>query len=137
MENARIQDRLKQARNFLKEAETLLSEGAELCFVINSLYYAMLYPVLALLGAWKITTYTQSASISTFDREFVEAGLFDKRFSEALHRAFELRPACACEGQKVITREDIERLLPQARDFQDIVEKYLARRCLRPINQNL
>ena len=124
MENARIHNRLKQARNFLTEAEALLSEGAELSFVINSLYYAMLYPVLALLGAWKITTYSQSTSISTFDREFVESGLFDKRFSDALHRAFELRPACACEGQKMITREDIERLLPQARDFLDTVEKY-------------
>jgi len=125
MENTRIHDKLKQARNFLSEAEALLSEGAELSFVINSLYYAMLYPVLALLGAWKITTYSQSTSISTFDREFIEPGLFDKRFSEALHRAFELRPTCACEGQKVIAREDIERLLTQARDFSDAVEKYL------------
>ncbi len=125
MENARIHDRLMQARNFLNEAEALFGEGADLGFVINSLYYAMLYPVLALLGAWKIITYSQSASISTFDREFIESGLFDKRFSEALHRAFDLRPACACEGQKVITREDVERLLPQARDFPDAVEKYL------------
>ncbi|OGW53771.1 MAG: hypothetical protein A2Z46_06840 [Nitrospirae bacterium RBG_19FT_COMBO_55_12] len=131
MENTRIHDKLKQARNFLSEAEALLSEGAELSFVINSLYYAMLYPVLALLGAWKITTYSQSTSISTFDREFIEPGLFDKRFSEALHRAFELRPACACEGQKVITREDIERLLTQARDFSDAVEK-----CLKDISSD-
>ncbi len=125
MENARIHDKLKHARNFLTEAEALLSEGADLSFVINSLYYAMLYPVLALLGSWKITTYSQSTSISTFDREFIGSGLFDKRFSEALHRAYELRPACACEGQKVITREDIERLLPQVRDFPEAVEKYL------------
>jgi uncharacterized protein (UPF0332 family) len=125
MENARIHDKLKQARKFLIEAEALLSEGADLSFVINSLYYAMLYPVLALLGAWKITTYSQSTSISTFDREFIEPGLIDKRFSEALHRASELRPACACEGQKEITREDVERLLSQARDFPDAVEKYL------------
>jgi len=125
MDNARIHDRLKQARNFLNEAEALLSEGADLSFVVNSLYYAMLYPVLALLGAWKITTYSQSTSISTFDREFIESGLFDKRFSEALHRASELRLSCACEVQKVITREDIERLLPQVRDFPDAVETYL------------
>lgn len=125
MENARIHDKLKQARNFLNEAEALLNEGAELSFVINSLYYAMLYPVLALLGAWKITTYSQSTSISTFDREFIESGLIDKRFSEALHHTFELRPACACEGQKVITREDVEGLLLQARDFPDAVETYL------------
>ncbi len=125
MENARIHDRLRQARNFLSEAEALLSEGADLSFVINSLYYAMLYPVLALLGARKITTYSQSTSVSTFDREFIESGLFDKRFSEALHQAFELRPACACEGQKEITREDIQVLLTEARDFPEAVEKYL------------
>lgn len=125
MENARTHDKLKQARNFLIEAEALLSEGADLSFVINSLYYAMLYPVLALLGARKITTYSQSASISTFDREFIESGLIDKRFSEALHRTYELRPACACEGQKEVTREDVEQLLTQARDFPDAVEEYL------------
>ena len=125
MENARIHDRLRQARNFLDEAEALLSEGAELSFVINSLYYAMLYSVLALLGARKITTYSQSTAVSTFDREFIESGHFDKRFSEALQRAFGLRPSCACKEQKAITREDVEWLLLQARDFPDAVEKYL------------
>ncbi len=109
--------RLSQARESLEEAEALLNEGADLNFVMNSLYYAFLYPVLGLLQARRIPTPMQSAAISLFEREFVQSGEFDARFMDAIRRAFELRPSCACDGLKKATREDVTQLLPVARDF--------------------
>ncbi len=109
--------RLSQARESLEEAEALLNEGADLNFVMNSLYYAFLYPVLGLLQARRISTPMQSTAISLFEREFVQNGEFDARFMDAIRRAFELRPSCACEGLKKVTREDVTQLLPVARDF--------------------
>ncbi len=44
-----IQYRLSQARESLKEAEVLLREGMSKRSVMNRLYYAMFYALLALL----------------------------------------------------------------------------------------
>lgn len=109
--------KLAQAREALAEADALLTEGADLNFVMNSLYYAFLYPALGLLKAINVPTPTQSTAIDLFEREFVKSGEFEERFLDAMRRAFALRPACACEGPKKISREEIERLLPVAREF--------------------
>ena len=114
-ENVRL--KLSQARESLEEAGALLKEGADLNFVMNSLYYAFLYPALGLLQAIKVPTPTQGTAIALFEREFVKSGEFDGKFLDAMRRAFELRPACDCEEPKKITKEDIERLLPVAREF--------------------
>ncbi len=41
--------KLAQAWESLEEAKTLLVQDAEVNFVMNSMYYAFLYPVLGLL----------------------------------------------------------------------------------------
>ena len=109
--------KLSQAQEALAEAEVLLAEGADLNFVMNSVYYALLYPVLGLLQAINVPAPMQSTAIELFEREFVKSGEFDKPFLDAIRRAFELRPACACKEREKITKEDIELLLPVARAF--------------------
>lgn len=109
--------KIAQAKESLEEAVALLNEGADLNFVMNSLYYAFLYPALGLLQAINVPMTTQGAAIDLFEREFVKSGEFDVRFLDAMRRAFELRPSCACEGPKKISKEDIEQLLPVAREF--------------------
>jgi uncharacterized protein (UPF0332 family) len=118
-----IQNRLKQAREALEEAKTLLVQDAEVNFVMNSLYYAFLYPVLGLLQARGISVQTQAAAISLFEREYVQWGDIDRDFLDAIRRAFELRPACACEGQKKAAPEDVEQLLPKAEEFLETVQR--------------
>ena len=122
-----IQERMKQARESLEEAKTLLVQDAEVNFVMNSLYYAFLYPVFGLLQARGISAPMQSTAIGLFEREFVEKGDIDKRFLEAIRNAFELRPACSCEGQKKATPEDVERLLPIAEEFLETVQRLISK----------
>jgi len=121
LQRNQVQKRLDHARESLKEAKTLLSEGAELSFVMNNLYYAFLYPVLGLIQARQLPAPMQSTAISLFEREFVQTGIFESRFLDALRKAFDLRPACDC--QKTIVKADIEELMPIARDFLDAVDK--------------
>ncbi len=109
--------KLGQAREALEEAGALLTEGADLNFVMNSLYYAFLYPVLGLLQAINVPAPTQGTAIALFERKFVKSGEFDRQFLDAMRRAFELRPSCACQGPKEVTKEDIEQLLPVAREL--------------------
>jgi uncharacterized protein (UPF0332 family) len=123
--NKVIQDRLKQARESLEEAKALLVQDAEVNFVMNSLYYAFLHPILGLLQARRMTAPMQSTAISLFDTEFVQKGDVELRFLVAARKAFDLRPACDCEGKKKITPEDIEQLLPIAEEFLQSVERII------------
>ncbi len=120
-----IRLKLAQARESLEEAKTLLVQDAEVNFVMNSLYYAFLYPVLGLLQARGIQTPMQSTAIELFSREFAEKGKIKSGFLDAIRKAFELRPACACEGQKKATHQDVEELLPVAEEFLENVGKII------------
>lgn len=117
-----IRFKLVQARDAYEEAQGLLADGADLGYVMNSLYYVFYYPVLALLRTRDIPATMQSISIALFEKEFVETGLFEKRFSRSLRRAFDLKPKCSSGELKMITREEIEVLLSEAREFLDSVD---------------
>ncbi len=88
---ALIKYRLKQADDSIEEAKVLLKEKMSQRAVMNRLYYAMFYTVLALLQEKQIRTSKHIGAISLFDREYIKTGIFDKKLSKILHRAFELR----------------------------------------------
>ena len=67
-----IKYRLEEAENSIKEAEVLLREGMSLRSVMNRLYYAMFYAVLALLQEKELGTSKHYGAISLFDREFIK-----------------------------------------------------------------
>ena len=57
-----IRHRLEQAEDSIKEAKLLQKEGMSFRSVMNRLYYAMFYSVLALLQQKGIGTYDQELS---------------------------------------------------------------------------
>lgn len=122
--NQTIHARLTEAKASLDEAQTLIVQDAEINFVMNSLYYAFLYPVLGLLHDRGLSLPTQAEAIELFDKEFVQKGVFEQKFLAALRIAFELRPACSCEGHRKTTHQDVEGLLPLAEEFLLVVREY-------------
>jgi len=125
---ALIQYRLSQAKDSMKEADVLLQEGMSYRSVINRLYYAMFYAVLALLQEKEIGTSKHSGAISLFDREFIKTGILDDNFSRVLHRAFELRQKGDYMEQTEITKQDIDEIQPKAQDFINKIENYLLKK---------
>lgn len=125
---ALIQHRLAQAKDSIKEAEVLLREGMSLRSVINRLYYAIFYAVLALLQEKDVGTSKHSGVITLFDKEFIKTGIFDKDFSKVLHRAFELRQKGDYMEQAEIMKQDIDEIQPKAQDFINEIENYLFRK---------
>lgn len=114
--------RISQARETIREADVLMREGMSLRSVMNRLYYAMFYAVLALLQTKQIGTSKHSGAIALFDREFVKTGVFPKELSKALHRAFELRQKGDYMEEAEITSADVEELRPLAEEFVNRVE---------------
>src|SRR3990172_7979146 len=104
---ALIKYRLEEAENSIKEAEVLLKEGMSLRSVMNRLYYAMFYAVLALLQEKELGTSKHYGAISLFYREFIKNGIFDKELSKTLHRVFELRQKGDYMEQAEVTKNDV------------------------------
>jgi uncharacterized protein (UPF0332 family) len=122
---ALIQYRLNEADDSIKEAEVLLREGMSMRAVMNRLYYALFYAVLALLQKEQLTTSKHSGVISRFDSEFVKKGVFDKELSKTLHRAFDLRHKGDYMEEAEVTKEDVDEMLPKVADFVSQVKDYL------------
>ncbi len=116
-----IRFKIAQARDAYEEAQGLFADGADLGYVVNSLFYAFYYPVLAMLHARHIPSAMQSVSIALFEKEFVETGIFEKRVSNSLQRAFNLKPKCSSGPLTMITRAEVEELLAEAREFLEAV----------------
>lgn len=124
---ALIEYRLTEAKDSIREADVLLQSGMSLRSVMNRLYYAMFYSVLALLQEKEMGTSKHSGAIALFDREYVKTGTFSKEMSKALHRAFALRQKGDYMEETEVTRRDIEEIRPLAEEFVAGVEKYLIR----------
>jgi uncharacterized protein (UPF0332 family) len=93
--------------------------------VMNRLYYAMFYAVLALLQEKRLGTSKHAGAISLFDREFIKKGVFDNELSKTLHRAFELRQKGDYMEQAEVTKQDVDEMLPKTTDFVKKVKAYL------------
>ncbi|OGL42433.1 MAG: hypothetical protein A2042_04605 [Candidatus Schekmanbacteria bacterium GWA2_38_11] len=124
-ETALIQYRLTQAKASIEEAKVLLREGMSFRSIMNRLYYAMFYAVLALLQEKRLGTSKHIGVISLFDKEFIKTGTFKKDLSKSLHRAFELRQKGDYMEQNEVTKEDIDEMLPKTQDFINAIEKFL------------
>ena len=122
---ALIEYRLHQADDSIKEAEILRKEDMSLRAVMNRLYYAMFYTVLALLQEKQLGTSKHIGAISLFDKEFVKTGIFDKGMSKILHRAFELRQKGDYMEQAEITQEDVDEIFPGTINFVNKAKEHL------------
>jgi uncharacterized protein (UPF0332 family) len=118
-----IQIRLEQARESLKEAQTLF-QAQLFRGTINRAYYAMFYAILALTVLRQETISKHSGIIAFFDRDFVKTGIFSKELSKSLHLAFQRRQENDYGDVFMASDEDARQALIDANIFVESVEKY-------------
>lgn len=121
---ALVRYRLEQATEALAAAALNLANGLERS-AVNRAYYAMFYAVLALLASRQAETSRHSGAIAQFDRTYVKPALFRKEFSRWLHEAFLHRQAADYGAELTLTRDEIDGLLANAREFVGGVREYL------------
>jgi len=114
--------RLQKAKSLLKQSEYLLDnqmyDGS-----INRSYYAIFNAVRSLLSLAKLDSKKHSGVLSLFDRYFVKTAVFDKRFSEIAHTAFDSRQDFDYEDFSIPTEEDARPQLNNARELIAEVER--------------
>ena len=125
LRDKRIEYRLSQARESLREADALF-QASLLRGAINRAYYAMFYATLALAVLKSQAVSKHGGLIAFFDREFVRTGFFPKELSKALHLAFERRQSNDYGEVWLIDQIEAETSISEARGFVDAIVEYLA-----------
>lgn len=117
--------RIQQAEESLEEAKFLLYGNKSPRSIINRVYYAMFYSVLALLIYEPYSSSKHSGVLSYFNRRFIKEGVFEKELGRSLNEAFELRQQ---EDYREYSTLDLEQIIPyieKAELFIKAVKDYL------------
>lgn len=117
--------RIKQAEESLEEAVFLLSGRKSPRSVINRVYYAMFYAVLALLVHEPYSSSKHSGVLSFFNKRFIRQGIFEESFGRSINKAFELRQRGDYREFINLSYEQVEPLAEDAEAFIKAVRNYL------------
>jgi uncharacterized protein (UPF0332 family) len=122
--------RIGQAEESLEEAELLYRSGKSPRSVINRVYYAMFYSILALLIFEPYSSSKHSGVLSYFNLHFIKGGIISEDLGRAVNKAFDLRIRGDYKEQVLLTREQVEPYIGHARNCTDAVRKLLMQRGL-------
>ena len=119
------QYRLEQAGESLDEAKFLLSGKKSPRSIINRVYYAMFYAILALLIYEPYSSSKHSGVLGYFNRRFIKAGVFDREMGRWVNKAFELRQRGDYREYFEVTRAQAAELVAKAGQFVSNVKSHL------------
>lgn len=128
--------RLKQAEESINEAEYLFSGKQSPRSIINRLYYAMFYAVLALIVFEPYSSSKHSGVLSYFNKKFIKEGIFPNELGHSINSAFELRQRSDYREYTELKYEQVEPFTEKARIFVIKVRNYLERSIFNDIEEN-
>jgi uncharacterized protein (UPF0332 family) len=116
---------MQQAEDSLDEARFLFEGHKSTRSVINRIYYAMFYAILALLIYEPFGSSKHTAVLSYFNLNFVKKGLMPIELGRAVNKAFDLRQRADYRELPNITQAQVEPYFVQTRRFIDAVRDLL------------
>lgn len=117
--------RLEQAKESIDEAEYLYSGNKSPRSVMNRLYYAMFYAVLALIVFERFISSKHTGVLSFFNKQFIKENVFPTQMGRWINKAFELRQTGDYREYVELTREQVEPYIEFAKSFVKKVEEFL------------
>lgn len=119
-----IESLIRKSKRFIKTADVLINEG-DFDSSISRSYYAMFYSVQALLLTKNLSFSSHKGVISAFGEHFIKTNIFPREMSREINRAFEKRQIGDYDYSLVLSKEEAEEILKQARKFIDGIVAYL------------
>jgi uncharacterized protein (UPF0332 family) len=120
-----IEYRLNRATETLSEIEIHVNNGLWNT-AINRLYYACYYAASALLLANDIKTSTHSGVRQMLGLHFVKTGKISSELGKVFSDLFDKRHSSDYDDFISVSREDVEDLLPSAKEFIEKIISLLA-----------
>jgi uncharacterized protein (UPF0332 family) len=120
--------RLREARETLADARTLLGGHGTPRTIINRTYYAAFYAVLALFihKGTDIRTSRHAGVIALFNKEFAHTGQIALEYSRTLQRLFDARQESDYKEFVQHSDEEARKYLTLAENFVAEIERHIA-----------
>ena len=119
-----IKYRLQRAEDSYSDA-IILAEKERWNSVINRLYYACFYAVIALLLKNDIETQTHDGSRTQFGLKFIKTGLIDKKFGKTYSKLFDMRQKGDYGDLYDYDKETVLPLIDLTKAFLEEIKKHL------------
>ncbi len=116
---------LAKADRAVRAAEALLETG-DTDFAAARAYYAMFYAAEALLNERDLKFQTHGGVHSAFGQLFARTRELDPKYHRWLLDAFDRRIRADYEVEAAISREGVETMIAQAREFIGAVRRHLS-----------
>jgi len=123
--NVLILHRIKRAEETLDEAK-LAIDNNRLHLAANRIYYSVFYIVSALALKNDFTTSKHSQLLSWFNKEFVKAGLADKKLGKFYLDAFEMRQEGDYDDLVEFDPKYVNEKLNEAKEFVKKIKKLIS-----------
>ena len=119
-----IKYRLQRVEESYNDA-LILADNNRWNTVINRLYYACFYAVIALLLKNDIETQTHDGSRTQFGLKYIKSGLIDKRYGKLYSKLFDLRQKGDYGDLFDYDKETVLPLIDSVREFINEIKKHL------------
>jgi uncharacterized protein (UPF0332 family) len=128
--------RLEKAKEDLHTAIENL-ENAHFSASVNRAYYCIFHTMRAILALDGLDSKKHSGVIAYFRQSYLKTNLFDKLYSEIIGLAFEMRNRNDYDDFVVIARDEVDKLIANAKLFLEAVEAHLENRwkCMETENE--
>lgn len=119
-----VQYRLDTAKDKLKSARILLDSG-QMKDSVGRSYYAIFSAVRAVLARDGVDFSKHAGVISYFQKNYIKTHLFDKKFSQYLTAAFQIRNSCDYDDFYIVSKTRAEEQYEHAKEMIQTIESYL------------
>lgn len=123
-ENKEIKELMEKAKTSIAATESLFGDGFY-DFSASRAYYTMFYATQAVLLTKNLSFSKHSAVISEFGRHFIKEHLLPLKLHRYIANAFDLRQAGDYGSVSVVSKDEVEKLIKQTKEFIKIIEDYL------------
>ena len=119
-----IRYRLKRAQESFEDA-LILAKESRWNAVINRLYYACFYAVIALLMQNKLKSQTHDGARTQFGAKFIKTGIIDKKFGKLYTKLFDFRQKGDYGDLFDFDEATVRPLIDSVDDFLKIIKKLI------------
>lgn len=116
--------RFEKAKKCLESAKVLV-KTEDYCSAANRSYYAIFHAIRSILALDGVDFTKHAGVMSYFQKNYVKQGIFEKEYSKILTEAFEIRSESDYDDYYVISKEEVEVQVQNARFFVEGIEKYI------------
>ena len=118
-----VKFRLEQAHECLLVAKANISTSLKAS--VNRSYYCIFHAMRAVLATKGFDSKKHSGVISEFRKTFIKPGVFERKHSDIIGKAFEIRNESDYEDFYVVSKEEAMKQIENAKEFLEACEKYL------------